>query len=72
MAAAALFMLSRWIIEKYFNGAFDVPNEASVQLEPTSASKYQEMWESPAPVTLSYQIQQLPRNVGNGGGASSE
>ena len=69
MATAALYMLAQWIIEKAFKGAVDVPNTATVQLKPTLASLYREAAESPAPVTLSYQIHQLPRHVvGDGGG----
>lgn len=69
MATAALYMLVQWIITKSFKGAVDVPNTAIEQLKPTPASVYRAMQETPAPVTLSYQIHQLPRDVvGDGGG----
>ncbi|KAL8830869.1 MAG: hypothetical protein Q9191_001194 [Dirinaria sp. TL-2023a] len=69
MAMAAMAMLAQWVFGGFFNGAAEVP--ASVQLRPTLASLYREARGSPAPATLSYQLQLVPGDVRSGGGLST-
>lgn len=59
-------MLVGLVFGRAFKGAIEVP--ATVQLRPTLASLCREVRGSPAPVTVSYQLQLVLGDAGDGVG----